>query len=169
MAVIDLTGRRFGRLVVLGPDGTNHHGSARWRCRCDCGQCRVVVGRYLREGSVRSCGCYRRERITRMNLRHGMWNTPEYRAWRSMKDRCTNTRHRAWPNYGGRGITVCPEWLASFEAFMAHVGPRPSPGHSLDRIDNDGDYRSGNVRWALLSQQARNRRPRPRDGKGRWV
>jgi hypothetical protein len=169
MAAIDLTGRRFGRLVVLGRDGAIRGGHAAWRCRCDCGQVRVIVGRYLRDGAVHSCGCYRRERIARVNFRHGMRNTPEYHAWHSMKDRCTNPRHRAWRNYGGRGITVCLEWLASFEAFIAHVGSRPSPDHSLDRIDNNGGYGPGNVRWATLSQQMRNRRPRPRDGKGRWA
>ncbi len=89
-----------------------------------------------------------------------MWreHTREYRAWASMKQRCHNPRTPAYPNYGGRGIEVCQSWRDSFEAFLADVGLRPSPKHSLDRIDNDGNYEPGNVRWANWDQQAANRR-----------
>jgi hypothetical protein len=85
--------------------------------------------------------------------------TPEYRAWKGMRDRCTNPRCSSFPRYGGRGITVALEWLGpgGFERFLAHIGPRPSERHSLDRIDSDGNYSPGNVRWATIHQQNRNK------------
>ncbi len=90
------------------------------------------------------------------NLRGKM--TPEYRAWQSMKQRCSNPRHRGYKNYGGRGIAVARVWLDSFQTFLASIGRRPTTGHSIDRIDNDGNYEPGNVRWATRSQQRQNMR-----------
>jgi len=90
--------------------------------------------------------------------RHGMNKSPEHRAWVHMKQRCTNPRKREWPHYGGRGITVCDRWMNSFVAFFSDVGPRPSPGHSLDRIDVNGNYAPDNVRWATHQQQVENTR-----------
>lgn len=90
--------------------------------------------------------------------RHGMDRSPEQRAWIGMRQRCLNPNKREYPHYGGRGITVCKEWLSSFEAFFAHVGPRPSPKHSLDRIDVNGNYEPGNVRWATQKEQIENTR-----------
>lgn len=88
---------------------------------------------------------------------HGLTKTVEYRAWHSMKQRCLNPKCRRWNKYGGRGIAICQKWLDSFEAFLADMGPRPSPDHSIDRIDNDGDYEPGNCRWATRSQQQQNK------------
>lgn len=93
------------------------------------------------------------------NYKHGMIHTPEYKAWAAMKDRCLNLRSNNYPNWGGRGITVCHEWAVDFMAFYRDVGPRPSPQHSLDRINNDGSYEIGNVRWGTKRQQSQNRRP----------
>lgn len=90
--------------------------------------------------------------------RHGMNKSPEHRAWVHMKQRCNNQRKREWPHYGGRGIKVCAEWESSFMAFFAHVGPRPSPKHSIDRIDVDRGYEPGNVRWATHQEQIENTR-----------
>lgn len=87
-----------------------------------------------------------------------MSNTPEHRVWRGMQERCYNARRQDWPDYGGRGITVCDRWRDSFETFLADMGPRPSPKHSVDRIDNAKGYEPGNCRWATATEQARNRR-----------
>lgn len=90
-------------------------------------------------------------------LIHGMRYTPEYRTWTHMKVRCYNKNYESFSNYGGRGIKVCDEWLNDFVAFFNHVGKKPSPQHTLDRIDNDGNYEPGNVRWATKSEQQMNR------------
>jgi len=163
---IDMSGRRYGRLTVLRlADDVNHGHHVVWMCRCDCGVECNVSGDVLRRGESRSCGCLRRELTIARNLpRHGEArdgnHTAEYRAWQSMLNRCygTDSQHRMY--YRDRGIIVCEHWRASYEAFLADVGRKPSSKHSLDRWpNNDGNYESGNVRWATPTEQAQNRRP----------
>jgi hypothetical protein len=160
--LIDLVGKRFGRLVVTARSLPNLNGHARWICRCDCGESSDVLGYHLRNGRTQSCGCLRDEAVIARCTKHqhavGYQWTAEYRAWQNMKNRCkgTQTNSRKW--YADRGITVCAEWTHSFEAFLAHLGPRPSPEHSIDRIDVNGNYEPGNVRWATPTEQARNKR-----------
>lgn len=127
-----------------------------FRCRCECGREKAVSIDSLRQSSSRSCGCIRK--LT--NSRHGMHGSREYSIWAQMLYRCspTPTPQRGWRNYGGRGISVCKEWRASFQAFYGDMGPSPSPKHTLDRIDNDGNYEPGNVRWATYQQQRANKR-----------
>jgi hypothetical protein len=138
------------------------HPRSRALVRCMCGQERIIRLDSFRSGNARSCGCLRREVSSEHGRAavHGQSSNPtsEYRAWDNAKQRVTNPSGRKWPHYGGRGIGMCAEWLASFAAFFADVGPRPAGGYSLDRIDNDGDYEPGNVRWATYTEQNRNRR-----------
>jgi hypothetical protein len=162
--MIDLIGRRFGRLVVLAlHPKRSRFGEARWICRCDCGGESIVHGSNLPSGNSKSCGCIRKEMLAKRNTnntKHGLCRSRAYRRWQSMKARCFNPRHRSYPWYGGRGISVCEHWLI-FENCYADMG-EPPPGLSLDRIDPDGNYEPGNCRWATAAEQLANRRPRRR-------
>lgn len=149
----DLTGLRFGRLVVIGKTSERSPSGLKWLLRCDCGNEIRVTSCNLNAGYYQSCGCYRRE----FARKHGMTGTPEYQAWADMINRCLNPKNPRYKDYGGRGITVCDRWRSSFDAFYEAVGPRPA-GHLLDRIDNEGCYEPGNVRWVPSKVSARNRR-----------
>lgn len=163
MKPFDLVGRRFDRLLVLVRAGNAENGKTRFSCQCECGREKIVSGEHLRRGLIKSCGCYRVEfgrKVGSSFSTHRMTDTPEYQVWANMKDRCSNKRNGSFDRYGGRGIEVCDRWLGSFENFLADMGKRPSPNHSLDRWpNNDGNYDPGNCRWATRSQQQKNKNP----------
>ena len=149
-----MSGMVFGRLTVMRRAGSDPHGQATWHCRCACGMTTIVVGGELRRGNSTSCGCYRRE----APITHGASRTPEHNCWQNMKQRCSNPSRPDYQHYGGKGIRVCNRWLDSFENFLEDIGPRPSPKHSIDRIDSDGDYTPENCRWATKVVQVRESR-----------
>lgn len=161
----DITGMRSGMLVaekIVGKRGKSNL----WQCRCDCGSTTNAVVSSIIRGEKTSCGCKKKHKrkqrpdLSKRNIdsaKHGMVGSREYNSWRSMKYRCENPDSKDYPLYGGRGISVFKEWSQSFEAFYEYMGPRPH-GKSLDRIDPNGNYEPGNVRWANDKKQSNNKR-----------
>lgn len=154
----DLSGQTFGRLTVLRLADERKGGRIAWLCQCSCGEVRTLTSHQLRQGGTRSCGCYAREACGERARRHGSFGTPEYSIWAGIIQRTCNPKAPAWDNYGGRGITMCPRWRESFANFLADMGKRPSPDHSVERIDNEQGYSPENCKWILRSEQNRNKR-----------
>jgi hypothetical protein len=187
---LDLVGQQFERLTVTElVDAKTKHGrpnsQSTWRCKCSCGGERVAVASVLVHGLAQSCGCMKREAAAKLweRRKSGSFErnpkaipsadqySPEYRAWTNIKQRCYNPRHAAYKNYGGRGILVCEHWVRNFKQFLADVGSKPSPDHSINRIDNEKSYLcpiclppDGNCNWVTDDEQNKNRRPFSPDG-----
>jgi len=147
----DRTGERYHMLSVVSYAGKNKHGQPMWNCACDCGNTHVVSGNRLQTNTTKSCGCWKSE----IKRTHGKSGTKEYSAYLDAKDRCNNNNSQVYSYYGDRGIEFR---FDSFEEFYAELGDAPEPTYSLDRIDNNGHYEAGNVRWASKSDQVKNRR-----------
>lgn len=163
MKRIDLTGKRFGRLLVIKETEVRKVWNRKsWECLCDCGNRKNVCTRSLKKGLTQSCGCLQKEKTAEAKIIHGQSGSrisPEFRTWIDIKSRCYNSNVKCFKNYGGRGIRVCDRWLNSFENFYEDMGKRPSDKHSLDRYPNtEGDYELSNCRWATLKEQNQNKR-----------
>lgn len=152
---VDLSGLRFGCLTVVNRD-TRPGRKPYWACECDCGNQKAIRGDHLRSGRTLSCGCVSTRLRKRRMTKHGRYKSPEYVSWSSMIQRCNNPASSSYHRYGGRGITVCERWI-TFDNFLKDMGKRPSPKHSLDRIQNNLGYFPGNCRWATHLEQCRNR------------
>ena len=148
---VDIQGKRYGSLTVVGRTKNNYAQAASWLCRCDCGGNVVATGNSLRMGNRVSCGCNRHPKT------HGKSKTHLYKVWRAMLNRCNNPNVKSYSDYGGRGIKVCDRW-ALFETFLADMGERPSDKHQIDRIDNDGNYCPENCQWVTRDIQVKNKR-----------
>lgn len=157
MTIFDI-GQKAGLLTIIAelPKGPKYQ--QRYLVRCDCGIEKAVRGGDLRPGHTISCGCHARQAaVTHGETRRGR-RTAEWRCWIGIKQRCYDSNHRNFTNYGGRGIKICDRWRENYEQFLADMGRRPSAKHSIDRIDVNGNYEPGNCRWATSSEQRRNQR-----------
>lgn len=158
MRAKNIEGRRFFMLeavckVQTRVKSTNAH----WYCLCDCGNGKVINASKLTTGKTKSCGCFGEAYKSIIKRKHGKYGTPEYQAWASMLDRCSNSKSASYKNYGERGIFVCDEWR-NFEVFYRDMGDRPSKRHSIDRIDNEDGYHPANCKWSLPHEQQQNTR-----------
>lgn len=151
-------GTRYGRLVVLEFVGKSSLGKPLARAKCDCGVIKIVGLGPMRKGETNSCGCLKLEKFKQRVTTHGMYGSAEHRTWIQLKNRCYNERGEDFPDYGGRGIRVCDRWINSFENFFADMGPRPSPKHKIERVNNYGNYCPENCVWETDHTQSRNKR-----------
>lgn len=159
----DLTGQRFGRLIVTKRAGSDKWRRATWECQCDCGEVRVEYSNNLLMGRVKSCGCLRSEKNLQNSITHGKRKSRLYHVWSDMKNRCYNSKIHNYHRYGGRGITVCDEWRNDFGKFYewaignGYDENAPYGQCTLDRIDNDKGYSPDNCRWVDVKTQNNNK------------
>lgn len=160
--LIDLTGKKFGRLTVLSfhHNKTYKNGQIKkyWLCKCECGNFKIIAGAELRNGNIRSCGCLHKEMISNLNKKHNKAGTRLYSIWQGMKTRCLNKKVNSYKNYGDRNITICNEWFDFENFYNWAMNNGYKDNLTLDRIDNNNGYNPKNCKWRTYKQQANNTR-----------
>ena len=151
-ALIDLTGKDFGRLTVIERAANSPNGHTRWLCQCQCGKRKVVLGSNLRRGLIQSCRCLHHERTRDTSAVHGYWGTAEFNIWRGILRRCNKPKAKCYDTHGGRGIRCLWD---SCQAFLDDMGERPSPQHRLFRVDRDGHFEPSNCVWMIPKEYFR--------------
>jgi hypothetical protein len=152
----ELKGLKFERLLVVERVANKNKKTA-WMCLCDCGKKTIKTTNALQSG-VKTCGCLTKEKTSQRFKTHGLRNHELYIVWKSIFNRTSKPNYKGYHRYGGRGIEMCSRWKNSFTDFLNDVGERPTKKHSLDRIDNDGNYEPSNIRWATQKEQMNNTR-----------
>ena len=153
---VNITDQRFGRLQAVKLAFRDKHNREFWLFKCDCGQEKAIEKSSVKTGHTKSCGCWQLENNKVVGITHNKSKTREYKIWLGIKKRCLDSNHSTYKNYGKRGIKICDRWLDSFENFLEDMGNCPSDIHSIDRVNNDGNYESLNCRWATRKEQNNN-------------
>lgn len=162
--LIDLSGKRFGKLVVIKRDGTNKHKRVLWLCKCDCGKEKIIIGACLRNGETLSCGCYGRERRIKGKTKHNKTNTRLFNVWQNIKRRCYTKSNPSYKYYGALGVKMCDEWHKNFDTFRewayanGYDENAPKGECTIDRINPYDNYEPSNCRWVSMTVQNNNTR-----------
>ena len=153
----DITGQKFDKLLVISKSHSNN--GVFWLCKCDCGNSKIVFSGHLKGNGPKSCGCVRKKKsIIIDGASEGFTKHDLYQTWVDINHRCYSKKDKAYKNYGGRGIIMCDSWRNSIKCFIEDMGNKPTPDHSIDRIENNGNYTKENCKWSTSTEQNNNRR-----------